>query len=127
MYRHGPATGGSRQVSLRHCAGGTHLSPNSIRPSGQKHPGEQAHPVFHRYMYLQKGIGTNIHMEIHISVQAIDHLPLQPYRHLSSAQCTVHNDTYVSIATMCISRLSQRVHSKISCFNSHHPLYYIQV
>ena len=59
-YRHGPATGGSRQVSLGHCAGGTHLSPNSIRPSGQKHPGEQAHPVFHPYMYMQIGIGTNI-------------------------------------------------------------------
>ena len=40
MYSHGPVTGGSRQVSLGHCAGGTHLSPNSTRPSGQKHPGD---------------------------------------------------------------------------------------
>jgi len=40
MYWHGPVSGGSRQVSLGHCAGGTHLSPNSTRPSGQKHPGE---------------------------------------------------------------------------------------
>ena len=39
-YSHGPVTGGSRQVSLGHCTGGTHLSPNSIRPSGQKHPGD---------------------------------------------------------------------------------------